>query len=144
MDLCVRILTVLCKKEGQFDFCLLILLWDPLDSFTADLLLRSSITQAYTMLEASLVAQMVKNLPAMQKTWVQSLGREDSLEWQPTPVFLPGESPWTEEPGWLQSMGSQSVGHDWVTNTAQHGPLQTMGRYTACDAKKPRKPFQRW
>ena len=33
--------------------------------------------------------------------------------WQPTPVFLPGESPWTEEPGRLQSMGSQSVGHDW-------------------------------
>ena len=32
--------------------------------------------------------------------------------WQPTPVFLPGESPWTEEPGGLQSIGSQSVGHD--------------------------------
>ena len=40
----------------------------------------------------SLVAQMVKNLPAMQETWVQSLGREDSWErkWLPTPVFLPG------------------------------------------------------
>ena len=33
--------------------------------------------------------------------------------WQPTPVFSPGESPWTEEPGGLQSMGSQRVGHDW-------------------------------
>ena len=32
--------------------------------------------------------------------------------WQPTPVFLPGESPWTEEPGGLQSIGSQRVGHD--------------------------------
>ena len=32
--------------------------------------------------------------------------------WQSTPVFLPGKSPWPEEPGWLQSMGSQSVGHD--------------------------------
>ena len=42
---------------------------------------------------ASLVAQMVKNLPAMQETRVQSLGQEDPLEeaWQPTPVFLPGE-----------------------------------------------------
>ena len=80
MDLCIRIPTILCKKEGQFDFCLLILLWDPLDSFTADLLLCSSITQAYTMLEASLVAQMVKNLPAMQKTPVQCLGWEDTLE----------------------------------------------------------------
>ena len=35
--------------------------------------------------------------------------------WQPTPVFLPGESPWMEEPGGLQSVGSQRVGHDWVT-----------------------------
>ena len=34
---------------------------------------------------------------------------------QPTPVFLPGESPWTEEPGRLQSMGLQRVGHDWAT-----------------------------
>ena len=45
------------------------------------------------MLRASLVAQMVKNLPAMRETWVQSLGQEDPWrsEWQPTPVFLPGE-----------------------------------------------------
>ena len=35
--------------------------------------------------------------------------------WQPTPVFLPGESPWTEEPGELQYMGSQRVGHDGMT-----------------------------
>ena len=35
--------------------------------------------------------------------------------WQPTPVFLPGESPWTEEPGRLQSMGLQRVRQDWVT-----------------------------
>ena len=35
--------------------------------------------------------------------------------WQPTPVFLPGESAWTEEPGMLQSMGSQRVGYNWVT-----------------------------
>ena len=43
---------------------------------------------------ASLVAQMVKNLPAMKETWVRSLGWEDPWrrEWQPTPVFLPGES----------------------------------------------------
>ena len=42
---------------------------------------------------ASLVAQMAKNLPAMQETQVQSLGQEDPLEkrWLPTPVFLPGE-----------------------------------------------------
>ena len=42
---------------------------------------------------AYVVAQMVKNLPAMQETWLQSLDWEHSLEreWQPTPVFLPGE-----------------------------------------------------
>jgi len=56
----------------------------------------------------------VKNLPAVQGTWVQSLGWEDTLEkaWQLTPIFLPGESPWTEEPCRLQSMGSQRVGLD--------------------------------
>ena len=64
------------------------------------------------------MAHMVKNLPAMQETWVwhPGLGRSPwRSAWQPTPVFLPGESPWTEEPGRLQSMGSQWVGHDWVT-----------------------------
>ena len=57
---------------------------------------------------ASLLAQMIKNLPAKYETWVPSLGWEDPLEeaGQFTPVFLPGESPWTEEPGGLQSMGS--------------------------------------
>ena len=70
-------------------------------------------------IEASWGAQMVKNLPAVQETWVRSLGREDPQrrKWQPIPVFLPRESPLTEEPDRLQSMGSQRVGHDWVTNT---------------------------
>ena len=53
----------------------------------------------------------------MRETWAWSLGWEDPQRraWQPTPVFLPGESPWTEEPGELQSMGSQRVGHNWAT-----------------------------
>ena len=57
---------------------------------------------------------MVKNAPAMQETRVRSLGQEDTLEedMATTPVFLPGESPWTEEPGRLQSMGSQRVRPD--------------------------------
>ena len=52
---------------------------------------------------------MVKNLPAVLETWVQSLGWEDPLEEgiATHSVFLPGESPWTEELGGLQSMGSQ-------------------------------------
>ena len=43
---------------------------------------------------------------------VQSLGGEDPLEEEPTPIFLAGESPWTEEPGRLQSMGLPRVGHN--------------------------------
>ena len=63
---------------------------------------------------ASLVAQMVKNPPAMWETWVRSLIGKIPWKraWQPTPVFLPGESPWAEEPGRVQFMGSQRVGHD--------------------------------
>ena len=59
---------------------------------------------------ASLVAQMVKGLPAMRETQVQSLGREHPLEKEMSThsVLLPGESTWTEEPGGLQSMQSQS------------------------------------
>ena len=51
----------------------------------------------------SLVAQMVKNLPAMQETWVQSLGQEDSLEKEMAThsSMLAWEIPWTEEPGGL-------------------------------------------
>ena len=65
-------------------------------------------------LSASLVAQMVKNPPAMWKSWVQSLGWEDPLEkGMATPSsLLAWRIPWTEESGRLQSMGSQRVGHD--------------------------------
>ena len=61
---------------------------------------------------ASLVAQLVKNLPAMRKTWLRSLDWEDPLVRRKrisTPVSLPGGSPQTEEPGRLQSIGSQRV-----------------------------------
>ena len=68
----------------------------------------------YTSGCAALVAQMVKNLPAMWKTWVQSLGWEDSLEKGKAThsSFLAWRIPWTEEPRGLQSMGSQRVRHD--------------------------------
>ena len=61
----------------------------------------------------SLVAQMVKCLPTMQETQVQSLGREDPLEKEMAThsSILAWKIPWTEEPGRLQSMGSQRVGH---------------------------------
>ena len=60
------------------------------------------------------MAQMVKNLPAMQETWVRSLGGEDPLEKEMAihSGILAWRIPWTEEPGGLQPMGSQRVGHD--------------------------------
>ena len=64
---------------------------------------------------AFLVAQMVvENPPAMQETWVQSLGWDDPLEkgMATHSSILAWRIPWTEEPGRLQSMGSQRVGHD--------------------------------
>ena len=56
---------------------------------------------------------MVKNLPTKQETWVQSLGGEDPLEKElaTRSSILAWEIPWTEEPGMLQSVGSQRVGH---------------------------------
>ena len=61
-----------------------------------------------------LFAQMVKNLPPVQETLVQSLGWEDPLEkgMATHSSILAWRIPWTEEPGRLQSMGSQRVGHD--------------------------------
>ena len=62
----------------------------------------------------SLVAQRLKHLPAMQETWVQSLGQEDPPEKEMAThsSILAWRIPWTEEPGRLQSMGSQRVRHD--------------------------------
>ena len=63
---------------------------------------------------ASLVAQMVKNLSIMRKTWVQSLGWEDLLEKGMATHYsmLSWRIPWTEEPGELQSKESQRVRHE--------------------------------
>jgi len=63
---------------------------------------------------ACLVAQAVKNLPAMQETWVPSLGWQDSLEkgMATHSSILAWRIPWTKEPGRLRSMGLQRVTHD--------------------------------
>ena len=60
------------------------------------------------------MAETIKNPPAMQETWVQSLGQEDPLEkgMATHSSILVWRIPWTEEPGRLQSMCSQRVGHD--------------------------------
>ena len=71
---------------------------------------------------ASLVAQSVKSLPAVQEMWVQSLGQEDPQEkgMATRPSVLAWRIPRTEEPG------HKRVGHDWVTNTSTFGALYSM------------------
>ena len=66
----------------------------------------------------SLVAQMVKCLSTMWETWVRALGWEDPLEKDMAihSSTIAWKIPWTEEPGRLQSMGSQRVRHDWATS----------------------------
>ena len=80
---------------------------------------------------ASLVAQTVKNLPATRETRVGPLGREDSLEEKGMAIhssILAQRIPWTEEPGGLQSVGSQRVGDDWDTkHTHLQGAYMPMG-----------------
>ena len=65
-----------------------------------------------------MVAQTVKCLPTVQDTWVRFLGWEDALEkvMAPHSSTLAWRIPWMEEPGRLQSMGLQRVGHDWATS----------------------------
>ena len=81
-------------------------------------ILRISWFRASRLLfQASQMAQIVKNLPAMQETWVWSVGQEDPLEKGMAPHFtiLAWRIPRTEKIGGLQSMGSQRVGHNLVT-----------------------------
>ena len=73
----------------------------------------------------------------MQETQVQSLGQKDPWRrwWLPTPVFLPGEFHGAEEPGRLQSTGSQRVGHDWATDNFILGfPGGSYGKESVCNA----------
>ena len=71
-------------------------------------------TSSGSVLLGTLVAQMVKNLPAVQETWVRSLGWEDPREKEMATHFsiLAWEILWMEEPGGLQSTRLQRVGHD--------------------------------
>ena len=75
--------------------------------------------------KASLVAQMVKNLPEIQEIWVWSLGWEDALEKELATYSsnLVWRTPWTEEHGGLQPMGSERIWHNWVTKTFFHVSL---------------------
>ena len=75
--------------------------------------------------ECRVVAQMVKRLSTVQETWVQSLSWEDPLEegMATHSSVVAWKIPWTEEPGSLQSMGSQRVGHDWATSLLHFASL---------------------
>jgi len=73
--------------------------------------IRDTKGRFHAKIGASLVAQTVKCLPAMWEIWVQSLSWEDPLEKEMAST-LAWKIPWTEEPGRLQSMGSQRVRHD--------------------------------
>ena len=76
------------------------------------------------------MAQQVKNLPAMQDMWVWSLGQEDPLEKGKATHSsnLAWRIPWTEEPGRLQSKGSQTVGYNWaIKHTHTHNTVK-LGR----------------
>ena len=94
---------------------------------------------------ASLVAQRVKCLPAMQETWVRSLGREDPLEKEKATHFctLAWKIPWTVKPGRLQSVVTK-IGHDWATSLS-HFHFQkkwastggSAGKDSACSARDP-------
>ena len=67
---------------------------------------------------------MVKNLAAMQETWVWPLGQEDPPEkGMATHSSIAWRTPWTEEPGGFQSTGLQRVRQDWVTNTRNFNPV---------------------
>ena len=74
--------------------------------------------------QASLVAQMLKNLSAVQKTWVWSLGWEDPLEegMATHSSIFAWRIPWTEKPGGLQSMGLQRDERDWATHIFTPAP----------------------
>ena len=77
-----------------------------------------TLASSLILLRTSLVAQMAKNLLAMQETWVQSLGWEDPLEegMATHSSVLAWRIPWTEDPGRLQPMGLQSVGPQRVAH----------------------------
>ena len=88
-------------------------------------LMAETLSGVYTNQWTSPVAEMVKHLPTVWETRIQSLGQEELLEKEMATYSstLAWKIPWTEEPGRLQSMGSQTVGHDWATSMSMSTPV---------------------
>ena len=86
----------------------------------------------YTLSMGSPGGSVAKNPPVMQEMWVRSLGQEDPLEKEMAShsSIPPWEIPWTEEPGGLQSMGSQRVRHNWLTENILHIYAQKAEKWT--------------
>ena len=96
-----------------FDSCRRILpMFSSMSFIVSGLTLRSLIHFEFIL--TSLVAQMIKRLSTMWETWVRSLGWEDLLEKEmaSSSSILDWKIPWMEEPGRLQPMGSQRIGHN--------------------------------
>ena len=92
---------------------------------------------------ASLVAQRLKRLPAMQETWVWSLGQEDHLEKEMAThsSILPWRIPWTEEPVGYSPWGSEEFGHDWVTSLSVFNGNKPTELRPSCEATPNPKLF---
>ena len=98
------------------------------------------------MSRASLVAQRLKRLPALWETWVRSLGQEEPLEKEMAThsSILAWRIPWTEEPGGLQSMGSQRVGHDGATSLTFTFAVCTGERETLRERERSKEREDGW
>ena len=127
------------QLSSQITFFLL-----PLLMFLASVcltLISSLVCLSFCLIEvfvASLLAEKVRNLPAIQETQVQSLGKEYPLEEEMAThaSILAWRIPWREVPGRLQSMGSQRVRQDWETNTFI---FQEMTNFTPCSLPRSSK-----
>ena len=111
--------SICCKKflmesNLYLIFCKLCILYISLLNWYTYKLIIDLDLYIYVHIWASLVVQRLKRMPAMWETWVSSLGWEDPLEKEMATLssILAWRIPWTEEPGGLQSTGSQRVGHD--------------------------------
>ena len=100
-----------------------------------------SVLWTLSIYRGSLVAQMVKNLPAMWKTRVQPLGWEDPLEegMATHSSILAWRIPWIEESGGLQSMGLQRVRHDSTTDTDIYMPIYLLFQFVPLQQENSRK-----